>query len=78
MFVAMIAYNLKFLSLFFSFSLMSKILEPHVLMEWILSNGESYTFELSLSRFHQMRHAVAKLLVELQRLEVYNVVKNNA
>ncbi|XP_011498055.1 PREDICTED: COMM domain-containing protein 5-like [Ceratosolen solmsi marchali] len=61
-----------------SSNLMSKILEPHVLLEWILSNGESYTFELSLPRFHQMRHAVAKLLLEIQRLEVYNVIKNNA
>ncbi|OXU28983.1 hypothetical protein TSAR_002360 [Trichomalopsis sarcophagae] len=61
-----------------SSSFMSKVLEPHVLMEWILSNGESYTFELSLSRFHQLRHAVAKLLLEIQRLEVYNVIKNNA
>ena len=48
-----------------------------MLMEWILSNGESYTFELSLNRFHQLRHAVAKLLLEIQRLEVYNVIKNN-
>jgi hypothetical protein len=70
-------YNINNL-LTFNFSFMSKILEPCILLEWILSNGESYTFELSLPRFHQMRHAVAKLLLEIQRLEVYNVIKNNA
>lgn len=57
---------------------MSKVLEPYIIMEWILSDGKIYTFELTSSRFHQLRHAVAKLLLEIQRLEVYNVIKMNA
>lgn len=54
---------------------MSKVLEPYILMEWILSDGKSYTFELSVSRFHKLKHTIAKVILEIQRLELYNVIK---
>ncbi|XP_058791702.1 COMM domain-containing protein 5-like [Phymastichus coffea] len=64
------------LDIIISSSLMSKVLQPYILMEWILSDGKSYTFELSIPHFHKLRHAVAKVILEIQKLELYNVIKS--
>ena len=61
-----------------SSNILNRVLEPHILMEWTFSNGESQIFELSLSKFHQLRHAVATILVEMQRVEQQCASKNIA
>ncbi|XP_014205346.1 COMM domain-containing protein 5 [Copidosoma floridanum] len=59
-----------------SSSTMSKVVQPYILMEWILSNGQSYVFELSVQRFHQLKYAIEKILLHLDKLETYAVIKN--
>lgn len=59
-----------------SSSVLSRVLEPSIIMEWTLSSGECKTFELSMARFHQLRHAVASLLKEIQTLERRNALRN--
>ncbi|XP_057340430.1 COMM domain-containing protein 5-like [Microplitis mediator] len=52
-----------------STSVLSRVMEPTILMEWTLSNGKKYLFELSLSKFHLMRYTVATLLLKMYDLE---------
>ncbi|XP_008546461.1 COMM domain-containing protein 5 [Microplitis demolitor] len=52
-----------------STSILSRVMEPTILMEWTLSNGKKYLFELSLSKFHLMRYTVATLLLKMYDLE---------
>lgn len=44
-------------------------------MEWIFNTGECMIFELSLAKFHQLRHTIATILVELQALERHSIFK---
>ncbi|KZC11900.1 PREDICTED: COMM domain-containing protein 5-like [Dufourea novaeangliae] len=59
-----------------SSSILNRVLEPHILMEWTFNNGERQIFELSMSKFHQLRHTVATLLVEMQKVEQQCASKN--
>lgn len=59
-----------------SSNVLSRVLEPCIIMECIFDNGEIHTFELSLVQFHRLRHAVASILVEIQSLEQRNILKN--
>jgi len=59
----------------FNYSLLNRVLEPNIVMEWILNTGECVTFELSLAKFHQLRHTIATILMELQTLERHNIFK---
>ncbi|XP_015513322.2 COMM domain-containing protein 5 [Neodiprion pinetum] len=59
-----------------SSSVLSRIMEPSIIMEWTLSSGECKMFELSMAKFHQLRHAVASLLREIQIFERRNTFKN--
>lgn len=65
-----------YICLIFNYSILNKVLEPTIIMEWILNTGERVTFELSLAKFHQLRHTVATILVELQTLERHSIFKN--
>ncbi|XP_012225281.1 COMM domain-containing protein 5 [Linepithema humile] len=58
-----------------SSNLLNRVLEPNIVMEWILNTGECVTFELSLAKFHQLRHTIATVLMELQALERHNIFK---
>ncbi|KOC67213.1 COMM domain-containing protein 5 [Habropoda laboriosa] len=59
-----------------SSSILNRVLEPHVIMEWTFNNGKRQIFELSLSKFHQLRHAIATILVEMQKVEQQCASKN--
>ncbi|KAG7209076.1 hypothetical protein KM043_015229 [Ampulex compressa] len=59
-----------------SSSVLNRVLEPSIIMEWIFDTGECKTFELSLAKFHQLRHTVATILVEMQTLEQQIALKN--
>ncbi|XP_014469193.1 PREDICTED: COMM domain-containing protein 5-like [Dinoponera quadriceps] len=58
-----------------SSNILNRVLEPNIIMEWIFNTGECVTFELSLAKFHQLRHTIATILVELQALERHNIFK---
>ncbi|XP_017884034.1 COMM domain-containing protein 5-like [Ceratina calcarata] len=59
-----------------SSSILNRVLEPHIIMEWTFSNGKRQIFELSLTKFHQLRHAIATILVEMQKVEQQCASKN--
>nr|XP_031848341.1 COMM domain-containing protein 5-like [Nomia melanderi] len=59
-----------------SSNILNRVLEPHIIMKWTFSNGEQQVFELSMSKFHQLRHAVATILVEMQKVEQKCTSKN--
>lgn len=56
-------------------SVLNRVLEPKIVMEWIYNTGKRVTFELSLAKFHQLRHATATILVELQALQRHNIFR---
>ncbi|EZA55414.1 hypothetical protein DMN91_002371 [Ooceraea biroi] len=58
-----------------SSNILNRVLEPNIVMEWMYNTGERVTFELSLAKFHQLRHAIATILVELQALQRHNINK---
>jgi hypothetical protein len=45
------------------------VLEPSVLLEMTLSDGSIKTFEVSISKFHELRYNVAYVLKEIDDLE---------
>ena len=51
-----------------SSSVLSRVLEPNLIMEFVLSDGQRVTFELSVSKFHKLRFTVASLLKEMDLL----------
>lgn len=59
-----------------SSNVLSRVLEPCIILECIFDTGETHSFELSLAQFHRFRHAVASILVEIQSLEQCNALKN--
>ncbi|XP_014236607.1 COMM domain-containing protein 5-like [Trichogramma pretiosum] len=59
-----------------SSSSMSKVMEPCIIMEWILSNNYTYVFELSVPCFYKLKNTVIESLTELKKLESYKVVQN--
>lgn len=60
-----------------SSSVLSRVLEPSILFEMTLSNGEKKTFEVSISKFHQIRYSVASILKEMGLMEKKKLFKTN-
>jgi len=54
---------------------LSRVMRPSILMEMCLSNGSIRTFEVSIDQFNQLRHGVAKVLLEMQTLERHPIMK---
>nr|CAD7200244.1 unnamed protein product [Timema douglasi] len=50
-------------------SVLSRVLEPCLLLEMTLSNGRKEVFEVSLAKFHQVRYHVTSLLNEMENIE---------
>jgi hypothetical protein len=48
-----------------STSSLSRTLEPSIMVEMNLSNGQKYSFEMTLSSFHLLRFNVAIVLKEM-------------
>mmetsp|Transcript_5035 Transcript_5035/g.8729 ORF Transcript_5035/g.8729 Transcript_5035/m.8729 type:complete len:116 (+) Transcript_5035:152-499(+) len=48
---------------------LSRILQKSILMEMTLSNGTVRSFEVQQEQFHELRHAVARSLLEMEALE---------
>ncbi|XP_034248743.1 COMM domain-containing protein 5-like [Thrips palmi] len=51
-----------------SSSTLSRVLEPNIVMELDLSDGQKVTFELSVSKFHKLRYTVASILKEMDAM----------
>ncbi|XP_066286096.1 COMM domain-containing protein 5-like isoform X1 [Branchiostoma lanceolatum] len=58
-----------------STSALNRVLEPTILMEMTLSDGRIQTFEVPVSKFHELRYNVAHVLREMESLEKRNVLK---
>ncbi|XP_018425543.1 PREDICTED: COMM domain-containing protein 5-like [Nanorana parkeri] len=58
-----------------STSSLSRALQPSILMQMKLSNGESHRFEVSVAKFQELRYNVALLLKEMNDLEKKNILK---
>ena len=54
---------------------LSRVMRPSILMEMCLSNGSIRTFEVSIDQFNQLRHGVAKVLLDMQTLERHPIMK---
>jgi len=52
-----------------STSALSRVFKPSVTMQMTLSDGTIRTFECSLSKFHELRYGVARVLKDMQDLE---------
>ncbi|CAI9596352.1 unnamed protein product [Staurois parvus] len=58
-----------------STSSLSRALQPSILMQMKLSNGESHRFEVSVGKFQELRYNVALILKEMNDLEKKNILK---
>ncbi|XP_065053535.1 COMM domain-containing protein 5-like [Rhopilema esculentum] len=58
-----------------STSVLNRVLEPTILMEMNLDNGKSETFEVPVSKFHELRYNVATVLKEMEDLEKHSILK---
>lgn len=58
-----------------STSVLNRALEPTVLMEMTLSNGNIHKFEVPTSKFHELRYNVAFVLKEMEDIEQRNILK---
>ncbi|EDO40800.1 predicted protein [Nematostella vectensis] len=58
-----------------STSALNRSLEPSIMMETKLSNGETHTFEVPVTKFHQLRYNVAYVLKEMEDVEKKNILK---
>ncbi|CAI8051104.1 COMM domain-containing protein 5 [Geodia barretti] len=56
-------------------SSLHRVLEPSILMEMTLSDGTIKTFEIPVSKFHELRYSVAYVLKEMEDLEKRNILK---
>uniref|UniRef100_A0A131XXF4 COMM domain-containing protein 5 n=1 Tax=Ixodes ricinus TaxID=34613 RepID=A0A131XXF4_IXORI len=52
-----------------STNVLSRALEPSILVEMDTSDGQSHSFEVQRAEFHKFRHAVATALKEMEELE---------
>lgn len=52
-----------------SSSTLSRVLEPNIIMELELSDGQKVTFELSVSKFHKLRYTVASILKDMDAID---------
>ncbi|PVD34337.1 hypothetical protein C0Q70_05608 [Pomacea canaliculata] len=58
-----------------STSVLNRVLEPSILMEMTLSNGQIKVFEVPVSQFHQLRYNVAYVLKQMEDLEKRSILK---
>ncbi|XP_066437864.1 COMM domain-containing protein 5 [Eleutherodactylus coqui] len=58
-----------------SSSSLSRALQPSILMQMKLSNGESHRFEVPVAKFQELRYNIALLLKEMNDLEKKNILK---
>lgn len=58
-----------------STSSLSRALQPSVLMQMTLSNGQIKTFEVPLDKFHELRYNTAKVLKEMTAVESHPVMR---
>lgn len=58
-----------------STSNLSRALQPSVMMEMTLSNGDIKTFEVPVDKFHELRYNVAKVLKEMKSVESHPVMR---
>ncbi|KAL4230190.1 nucleic acid-templated transcription [Mactra antiquata] len=58
-----------------STSVLNRVLEPTVLMEMTLTDGNIHTFEVPVAKFHELRYNVAYVLKEMEELEKRNILK---
>ncbi|KAF6029513.1 COMMD5 [Bugula neritina] len=54
---------------------LSKVLEPAVSVRMTLSNGEIKCFEMSVSKFQELRYHVASVMKEMEDLEKRSILK---
>lgn len=59
-----------------SSSVLSRVLEPSILFDMILSNGERKTFEVTIPKFHQIRYSVTSVLKEMESMEKKKLFKS--
>lgn len=58
-----------------STSSLNRVLEPTVLMELTLTDGRIHSFEIPVSKFHELRYNVAFVLKEMEDLEKRSILK---
>lgn len=58
-----------------STSTLNRVLEPTVLMELTLTDGRIHSFEVPVSKFHELRYNVAYVLKEMEDLEKRSILK---
>ncbi|XP_075040375.1 COMM domain-containing protein 5 [Mixophyes fleayi] len=58
-----------------STSSLSRALQPSILMQMKLSNGESHRFEVPVAKFQELRYNVALILKEMNDLEKKSILK---
>jgi len=58
-----------------STSVLSRVLEPTILMETTLSDGTVQQFEVPLSQFHELRYNTALLLKDMEMMERRSILK---
>eukprot|EP00794_Sanderia_malayensis_P003362 gene3362-3851_t len=58
-----------------STSVLNRVLEPTILMEMKLDNNKTATFEVSLTKFHELRYNVSSVLKEMKDLEERSILK---
>ncbi|XP_063793425.1 COMM domain-containing protein 5 isoform X1 [Pseudophryne corroboree] len=58
-----------------STSSLSRALQPSILMQMKLSNGESHRFEVPVAKFQELRYNVALILKEINDLEKKSILK---
>ncbi|XP_073497288.1 COMM domain-containing protein 5 isoform X2 [Phyllobates terribilis] len=64
-----------FANIVYGNSSLSRALQPSILMQMKLSNGESHRFEVPVAKFQELRYNVALLLKEMNDLERKNILK---
>lgn len=58
-----------------SSNFLAKSLDTVIIFQINLDNDESFTFEVSIAKFHQLRFYIASMLKELEFIEKKNVFK---
>lgn len=56
-------------------SVLSRVLEPTVFMEFVLSDGSMKKIEVPVSKFHELRYSVSSVLKEMEELEKRSILK---
>ncbi|XP_063793426.1 COMM domain-containing protein 5 isoform X2 [Pseudophryne corroboree] len=64
-----------FANIVYGNSSLSRALQPSILMQMKLSNGESHRFEVPVAKFQELRYNVALILKEINDLEKKSILK---